>query len=371
MSPPIPQRILLGPGPSEVPARVLAALARPTLGHLDPIFLELMDGVREKLRGIFRTQNAMTMAISGTGTAGMETVLVNLLEPGDRAMVAVNGYFGARMAEIAGRCGAEVAVLEAPWGEVFEQDAIIAGIDRHRPQVVAVVHAETSTGAWQPVDRLAEAAHERGALLVLDCVTSLAGLPLEIDAWGVDAAYAASQKCLSAPPGLSPVTLSARAVERLEKRRRKVQSWYLDLTLLSGYWGQGPGQARAYHHTAPINMLYALDEALDMVIEEGLPARFARHRENHERLKSGLAKLGIGYLTQEGHALPMLNAVSVPGGSDEAVLRRRLLEEYGIEVGGGLGAFTGRAIRIGLMGYASSRRNVALILAALADVLGR
>ena len=363
----IPQRVLLGPGPSDVPPRVLQALARPTIGHLDPVFLKLMDEVRAGLREVFRTKNEMTLAVSGTGSAGMETVFANLVEPGDRVLVAVNGVFGGRMKDVAERCGAAVTTVDTEWGGTAEQSTIIDAIARVKPRVVAVVHAETSTGVHQPVDRIGAAAREAGALFVLDCVTSLAGMPVEVDGWGVDAAYSGTQKCLSCPPGLSPVTLSPRAVERLEARKRKVQSWYLDLSMVRQYWGA----ERFYHHTAPINMLYALHEALAVVLEEGLDNRFRRHREMHEMLRAGLRELGIEYVSQEGNHLPMLNAVRIPNGADDLTVRRRLLEEYGIEIGGGLGAFKGKAWRIGLMGHATTRRNVALVLAALKHVLGR
>jgi alanine-glyoxylate transaminase / serine-glyoxylate transaminase / serine-pyruvate transaminase len=361
----IPQRILLGPGPSDTPARVLEALGRPTIGHLDPVFLQLMDDIRAKLKEVFRTKNDMTMAMSGTGSAGMETVFANLVEPGDRVLVCVNGVFGGRMVDVAGRCGAVVEKIEAPWGTVFDQGEVIKAIDRVKPKVVAIVHAETSTGAHQPVDRIGAAAHAAGALFLLDCVTSLGGLPVEIDQWGVDAAYSGTQKCLSCPPGLSPVTFSPRAMERLAARKAKVQSWYLDLSMIKNYWGQ----ERAYHHTAPINMLYGLHEALAIVLEDGLEKRFARHREMHQRLKDGLARIGIGYASQEGHSLPMLNAVTVPDGVDEAMVRRRLLEDYGIEIGAGLGVFKGKVWRIGLMGHSASKRNVAVVLAALTEIL--
>jgi alanine-glyoxylate transaminase / serine-glyoxylate transaminase / serine-pyruvate transaminase len=361
----IPQRVLFGPGPSEVPARVLEALARPTIGHLDPVFLRLMDDVRTKLRQVFKTTNEMTLAVSGTGSAGMETLFANLVEPGDKALIAVNGVFGGRMVDVAERCGAVVEKIEAPWGQVFDQQQVTDAIQRTKPAVVAIVHAETSTGAHQPVDRIGAAARDAGALFLLDCVTSLAGAPVEIDAWGVDAAYSGTQKCLSCPPGLSPVTLSPRAVQRLERRKKKVQSWYLDLTMVRQYWGS----ERFYHHTAPINMLYALHEALSIVLEEGLEPRFARHRAAHEQLRAGLKELGIPYVSQEGYHLPMLNAVKIPDGADDATVRRRLLEDYGIELGGGLGAFKGKAWRIGLMGHGASRRNVALLLAALRDIL--
>jgi alanine-glyoxylate transaminase/serine-glyoxylate transaminase/serine-pyruvate transaminase len=363
----IPERVLLGPGPSQVPARVLAALAQPTIGHLDPVFLQLMDDIRVKLRAVFQTDNEMTLAISGTGSAGMEAAFVNVLEPGDKALVCVNGVFGGRMVDVAGRCGAEVATIERPWGKSFDQNEVIETIRREKPKVVAIVHAETSTGVHQPVDKLGSAAHEAGSLLLLDCVTSLGGMPVEIDKWGVDIAYSGSQKCLSCPPGLSPITFSSRAVEKIDARKTKVQSWYLDLTMVRQYWGS----ERFYHHTAPINMLYALQESLTLVLEEGLTARFARHREMHELLSKGLAKIGISYASEEGHHLPMLNAVLIPEGVEDLTVRKRLLEDYGIEIGGGLGAFKGKAWRIGLMGESASRRNVALLLAALEDILSR
>lgn len=362
-----PQRVLLGPGPSDVPARVLEALGRPTIGHLDPVFLKIMDDIRSMLKQVFRTQNEMTLAVSGTGSAGMETLFANLVEPGDKVLVGVNGVFGGRMADVAERCGGVVEKIEAPWGTVFEQKDIIDAIARVKPKVVAIVHAETSTGVHQPVDQLGAAAHAHGALLLLDCVTSLGGVPVEIDKWEVDAAYSGTQKCLSCPPGLSPVTLSPRGVERIDARKKKVQSWYLDLSMVRQYWGN----ERFYHHTAPINMLYALREALIIVLEEGLDNRFARHRAMHDLLRAGLKEIGIDYVSQEGRHLPMLNAVRIPDGQDDLTVRRKLLDDYGIEIGGGLGNFKGKAWRIGLMGHASSRRNVSLVLAALKNVLSK
>lgn len=359
--PDLPQRILLGPGPSDVPPSVLLAMARPTIGHLDPAFLRLMDEVRARLKKVFRTESDMTLAVSGTGSAGMEAALVNLIEPGDRVLVGINGVFGNRLADVARRCGGEVATVEAPWGRIIPPDEIRAAVDQHRPALVALVHAETSTGVHQPVEGIADRVHEHGGLLVLDCVTSLGGAPVEIDAWGVDAAYSGTQKCLSCPPGLSPVTFSARAVERIERRATPVQSWYLDLTMVRNYWNA----KRAYHHTAPINMLYALHEALGLVLDEGLEARFARHRAAHDRLVAGLDALGIELVSQEGYRLPMLNAVSIPAGVDDAAGRRQLLDVYGIEIGGGLGDLAGKAWRIGLMGHAARTANVDLLLAAL------
>jgi alanine-glyoxylate transaminase/serine-glyoxylate transaminase/serine-pyruvate transaminase len=361
----IPQRTLLGPGPSDVPPRVLEALSKPTIGHLDPVFLQIMDQIRIKLRDVFRTKNEMTLAVSGTGSAGMETLFVNLIEPGEKVLICVNGVFGGRMADVAGRCGAVVETIEAPWGQPLDQDQVLAAADRIRPAAVAIVHAETSTGVHQPIDRLGHALHERGALLLVDCVTSLGGMPVEIDAWGVDAAYSGTQKCLSCPPGLAPVTLSPRAVERLERRKRKVQSWYLDLTMVRQYWGQ----ERFYHHTAPINMLYALHEALDLVLEESLTERFARHRAAHDRLRNQLAELGITYLSRDGFHLPMLNAVRIPEGVDDQSVRRRLLNDFGIEIGSALGALKGKGWRIGLMGHGATTRNVDLLVSALRDVM--
>jgi len=361
----IPQRVLLGPGPSDVPPRVLQAMALPTIGHLDPVFLRMMDEVRSMLRQVFRTQNELTLAVSGTGSAGMETVFVNLVEPGDRVLIGVNGVFGGRMTDVARRCGAQVHTVDAAWGQSIEQDRVIDSIRKLKPKLVAIVHAETSTGTRQPVDRLGAAAHESGALFLIDCVTSLGGISVEVDAWGVDAAYSATQKCLSCPPGLAPVTLSPRAVDAMQARKAKVQSWYLDLNMVRQYWGQ----ERFYHHTAPINMIFALHEALTAVLEEGLEKRFERHRAAHELLRPGLRELGIEYIGQEGHHLPMLNAVKIPDGIDDLTVRRRLLDEYDIEIGGGLGEFKGKAWRIGLMGASATRRNVTLFLAALGAIL--
>jgi alanine-glyoxylate transaminase/serine-glyoxylate transaminase/serine-pyruvate transaminase len=361
----IPQRLCLGPGPSPVPPRILAALAHPTVGHLDPAFLALMDEVRDGLRHVFATTNAMTLAMSGTGSAGMETCIVNLVEPGDRVLVGVNGVFGGRLAEVARRTGAEVTTVDAPWGRALDRDALAEAIARTSPHLVAVVHAETSTGVANDIAGLADLVHARDGLLVVDCVTSLAGMPVEIDAWGVDAAYSGTQKCLSCPPGLAPVTFSPRAVARLERRHTKVPSWYLDLTLLKSYWGQ----ERAYHHTAPINMLYALHEALAIVREEGLAARFARHRAAHERLAAAMDELGMSFVSEAGHRLPMLNAVAAPAGVDEAAIRRRLLDEHGIEIGGGLGDFKGKAWRIGLMGHGATAESVDTVVSALRALL--
>jgi alanine-glyoxylate transaminase/serine-glyoxylate transaminase/serine-pyruvate transaminase len=360
-----PPRLLLGPGPSDVPPRVLRALSAPVIGHLDPQFLEIMNEIQELLRAAFLTQNALTFPVSGTGMSGMEACLVNLIEPGDRVLVAVNGFFGQRLAEIAGRAGAAVTILERPWGEVFDPGQVRDALQRVRPKVLALVHAETSTGAWQPMEDLGALCREFDALLVLDTVTALGCVPVRLDAWGVDAVYSCSQKGLSCPPGLSPVSFSPRAMEAVRRRKNKVQSWYLDLALVQRYWEP----ERLYHHTAPISMLYALREGLCLVHEEGLEARWARHLHNHKALKAGLNALGMTYIAAEGRQLPQLNAVLVPPGVDDAAVRKRLLTEFGIEIGSGLGEFKGKAWRIGLMGHGSRPANVLLLLAALEKCL--
>jgi alanine-glyoxylate transaminase/serine-glyoxylate transaminase/serine-pyruvate transaminase len=359
------KRVLMGPGPSDVDPRVLEALSRPTIGHLDPAFLEILNDIRSLLQYTFNTQNPMTLAMSGTGSAGMETCVVNLVEPGDPMLVCVNGVFGKRMADVAQRAGAEVSTLEVAWGCVFDPEAIDLVLKRKPVKVVGIVHAETSTGARQPIEEVSRVVHQNGALLLVDTVTSLGGIEVDVDGWGIDACYSGTQKCLSCPPGLAPVTLSEAALQALEQRKTKVQSWYLDLTLIRQYWGS----ERLYHHTAPINMNYALLEALRIVKEEGLENRWARHWANHRMLKRGLAAIGIDYVAQAGYELPMLNAVSVPEGVDDAKVRKQLLEEFGIEIGAGLGVFKGRVWRIGLMGAASTKSNVMLFLAALEKCL--
>ncbi|MEZ6015395.1 MAG: alanine--glyoxylate aminotransferase family protein [Planctomycetota bacterium] len=355
----------MGPGPSVMDPAVLAALAKPTLGHLDPEFLRIMDELRAMLRTVFGTQNALTLAMSGTGSAGMETCFVNLVEPGDKVLVGVNGVFGTRMAEVARRAGAEVTELKGEWGRAFTADQVRAAATHARYDVVAVVHAETSTGVLQDVPPIKAVADELGALLLLDCVTSLGGHPVELDAWGVDVAYSGTQKCLSCPPGLAPVSFSARAVERLARRTTKVASWYLDLTLIQGYWGE----ERSYHHTAPINMLYALHEALRLCLVEGLPARFARHARHARALVAGVEALGLAPRVPASERLNPLTAIAVPAGIDDARARGFLLREYGLEIGGGLGPMKGNTWRIGLMGAGAARRNVELCLAALAAAL--
>ena len=356
----------MGPGPSAIPASVLAAMAAPTVGHLDPYFLRIMDEVQTMLRQVFQTENQMTMAISGTGSAGMECCVVNLIEPGDRMIVCQNGVFGGRMADAAERAGADLLKLERPFGEVFSTEEIAAAVDQHKPKVVGIVHAETSTGALQPLEEISKVVHDAGALLLVDCVTSLAGLPVEIDKLAIDAAYSGSQKCLSCPPGLSPVTFSPKALEAMDARNQKVASWYLDVGMLRNYWGDN----RAYHHTAPINMNYALHQALRLVLEEGLEARFARHRLHHEALKAGLAAMGIDYsVANPEHGLPMLNSVLIPDGVDDVAVRKQLLNDFGIEIGGGLGPMKGKTWRIGLMGDAAQTSNVILFLGALEQCL--
>jgi alanine-glyoxylate transaminase/serine-glyoxylate transaminase/serine-pyruvate transaminase len=360
-----PSRILLGPGPSDVHPRVLAAMSLPLIGHLDPAFLEIMNESQEMLRWLFQTRNPLTFPVSGTGSAGMETCVVNLIEPGDKMVVCVNGVFGQRMTDVAQRAGARVTTVERPWGEVFDPQQIREVLRRERPKVLGIVHAETSTGAAQPMAELGALCRETDTLLLVDTVTSLGGMPVAVDAWGVDAVYSGTQKCLSCPPALAPVSFSPRALEVMNRRKTKVQSWYLDMTMVQRYWGQ----ERFYHHTAPITMIYALREALALIQEEGLEARWARHARNHRALKAGLAAIGIGYAAAEGHQLPMLNAVRVPAGVDDLAVRKRLLSEFGIEIGGGLGDFKGKVWRIGLMGYSSQIGNVLLLLAALENCL--
>mgnify|MGYP001554761973 FL=1 len=363
------ERILLGPGPSPVPQRVLRALAAPTLGHLDPHYLAIMDRTCAMLRDVFRTKNPLTFPVSGTGMAGMECIAVNLLEPGDEAIVCVNGVFGTRMKDVVERCGATVHTVEATWGDVITLEQITAALAAHpKAKFVGIVHAETSTGAHQPLDGFADAVHANGALLVVDAVTSLGGHELRVDDWGIDAIYSGTQKCLSCPPGLSPVSFGPRALAVMDARKTKVQSWYLDVSMLRKYYTGGGGGGRVYHHTAPINMTYALHEALTIVLEEGLDARIERHAQMHRRLRAGLEAMGLRYIPK--HSLHSLNCIGIPAGADDAGVRRRLLDEYGIEIGAGLGPMAGKAWRIGLMGHGSTVRNVDLVLTALRTILG-
>lgn len=341
-----PERLLLGPGPSPVDRRILEAMARPTLGHLDPAFLRMMDELRDMLREVFRTKNELTLPISGTGSAGMETCLANLIEPGDAVLVLINGVFGTRMADIVERYGGKLTKLEAPWGEGFDTARVEEALKGGKFKIVAFVHAETSTGYRQDVPAIAEAAHRHGALVVLDAVTSLAGIPVEIDGWGVDAVYSGTQKCLGCPPALSPISFGPRAVAALEARKGKVISWYLDLSMVRKYWGS----ERVYHHTAPINALYALHEALRLTLEEGLEARWKRHAETSARFVRGVEAAGLKMLVAPDRRLPQLNSVRIPEGKDDKKMRSALLEKHGIEIGGGLGALAGKIWRVGLMG---------------------
>ncbi len=358
-------RLLLGPGPSDAHPRVLTAMATPLLGHLDPQFIEIMSETQEMLRAVFQTKNALTLPMSATGMAGMETCFVNLVEPGDKVALCVAGYFGTRMVDVAGRCGAELTVMNGPWGEPFELDAIRETLKKVRPKVLGIVHAETSTGCLQPIAELGKLCHEFDTLLIADTVTSLGCVPVKLDEWEVDAAFSCSQKGLSCPPGLSPVSLSERAATRIKTRKSQVQSWYFDLSSIQSYWG---GE-RTYHHTAPITMIYAIREGLRLVLEEGLEVRFARHVRNHLALKAGLTALGLKYTSKEGFQLPQLNPVRIPDGVDDVASRKRMLAEFGIEIGGGLGDFKGKAWRIGLMGHNSRPNCVFQVLAALEVVL--
>ncbi|MCP4190321.1 MAG: alanine--glyoxylate aminotransferase family protein [Planctomycetaceae bacterium] len=360
-----PIRTLMGPGPSDIHPRVLEALGRGTVGHLDPYYLEVMDQLQQMLRDLFQTKNDMTFAVSATGSAGMEATVVNLIEPGDSMVVCVNGVFGMRMQDVARRAGAEVTSVERPWGEVFNVDDLKEALLKAKPKIVGIVMAETSTGAWQPLEEISNLVHDAGAMLLVDSVTSLGGIPVEVDRWKIDAIYSGSQKCLSCPPGLAPVSFSQRAINSILNRKTKVQSWYLDVSMLASYWGDD----RVYHHTAPINMSYALHEATRIILAEGLEACFERHALNHRALKAGLAALDIHYTAQEGHQLPMLNAVRIPAGVDDARVRRDLLNRFGIEIGSGLGAFKGKVWRIGLMGYGAREANVLLFLSALEQLL--
>lgn len=360
-------RVLLGPGPSMVHPRVMAAMTAPILGHLDSEFLEVMDRTQQLLRYAFQTGNRLTVPISGTGSAAMEASIASVVERGDRVLVCVNGYFGGRIAEMARRHGADVATIERPWGDVFTPDEVRDALRARPAGIVALVHAETSTGALQPLDEIAGIVHEAGALLIVDAVTSLGGVPLRVDELGIDVCYSATQKCLGCPPGLGPVTIGPRAEEKLARRAAPVDTWYLDLTLLQRYWGP----ERTYHHTAPVSLDFALYEGLRMVAEEGLEARWERHRRNAELLWTGLQAMGLALHVPAEHRLPSLTTVRIPDGVDDAAVRNRLLTDYAIEISGGLGELRGRVWRIGLMGHSSREENVTLLLAALGRLLGR
>ncbi len=356
----------MGPGPGTVPDRVRRAMAAPTLGHLDPRFLEILDETSGMLRELFGTANELTFPVSATGMGGMECVVANLLEPGDQAIVCVNGLFGERMVDLMERYGVKVHRLDKPWGEVFSVGEIEAEVHRHpKAKALGIVHAETSTGAHQPLEGVAKMLHEEGMLLIADVVTSLGGHEVTIDDWHVDAAYSATQKCLSCPPGLSPVTFSPAAVEVMERRKTRPVSWYFDVAMLRDYY-EGRSD-RAYHHTPPVNLIYALREALGIILEEGIEARISRHTAAHRRLRAGLSEIGLEYLPE--HSLHTLNCVKIPDGIDDAGVRAAMLDSYGIEIGGGLGPLAGKVWRIGLMGHTATQANVDLVLAALVDCL--
>jgi alanine-glyoxylate transaminase/serine-glyoxylate transaminase/serine-pyruvate transaminase len=359
-------RILMGPGPSDVHPRVLRAMATPLIGHLDPEFLKIMDEIKEMVQLTLQTRNQLTFVVSAPGSAGMETCLVNLLEPEDEALICVHGVFGNRMADIVERCGARLIRVDAPWGQPIDPQQVRKVLKQCKPKLVAIVHAETSTGVLQPLEEISRMTHEAGALFVVDAVTSYCGIAVKVDDWGIDAIYSGSQKCLSAPPGLSPVSFSPDAVKALEKRKTKAQSWFLDLSLVRNYW---TGAKRAYHHTAPVSALFAFREALRLVLEEGLEERFKRHQRNHILLREGLEALGFEFLVDSDYRLPMLNAVKLPPGVEDAATRKRLLDEFNIEVGGGLGDFAGKIWRVGLMGNSSNANHINSLLGALKSIL--
>ncbi len=360
----------MGPGPSDVHPRVLSAMARPTVGHLDPDFVLLMDDIKALLRRAFQTKNELTIPLSAPGSAGMECCFVNLLEPGDTAIICSNGVFGGRMKENAERCGARAVVVEAPWGDAVDPDAVKATLKANPgAKVVAFVHAETSTGVRSDAAAICRIASEAGALSIVDTVTSLGGIPVDVDAWGADAAYSGTQKCLSCPPGLSPMTFSARSVEAIKARSTKVQSWFLDLSLVMGYWGGPAGGGRSYHHTAPVNALYGLHEALLMLEEEGLSAAWARHAFMHNALVAGFEAMGLTMKVSPDLRLPQLNAVQIPDGIDEAAVRRQLLANFDLEIGAGLGPWAGKVWRIGLMGQSATKAHVLTCLSALESTL--
>jgi alanine-glyoxylate transaminase/serine-glyoxylate transaminase/serine-pyruvate transaminase len=363
-----PVRTLMGPGPSDVNPRILEAMGRPTIGHLDPVFVSMMEEMKELLRYAFQTSNKLTMPVSAPGSAGMEMCFVNLVEPGDKVIVCQNGVFGGRMKENVERSGGTAVMVEDTWGVAVDPAKVEAALKANPDaKILAFVHAETSTGAISDAKTLAALAHQHDCLVIADTVTSLAGSPLMVDDWQLDAVYSGTQKCLSCVPGLSPVTFNQRAVDVITSRKSKVQSWFLDLNLVLGYWGGGV--KRAYHHTAPINTLYGLHEALVILQEEGIENSWARHQKNHDALRTGLEAMGLRFVVPEGQRLPQLNAVSIPDGVDEAAVRGALLNEYNLEIGAGLGAMAGKIWRIGLMGFASNQTNVLFCLGALDAVL--
>ena len=361
-----PERLLLGPGPSPVDSRVLEAQARPVVGHLDPWFLQVADELAEMLRAVFRTRNPLTYAVSGTGSAGMETAVVNVVEPGDTVIVGMNGAFGGRIADTARRAGGEVVALEEPWGRIVPPERIASALQAHpAAKLVALVHAETSTGAWQPLEEVGRLVAETPALFLVDSVTGIGGIPLEVDAWHLDVVYGGTQKCLSVPPGLAPITFSAKAEAVIERRRTTVRSWYLDVTAVRRYWGS----ERIYHHTAPVSAVLGLHEGLRIVLEEGLEKRWARHAEVGALFQDHVRDRDVALLADDRHRLPQLTTFAWPEGVDERSLRSRLLDEHGIEVGGGMGPFAGRAWRVGLMGTGATHGNVDRLLHAVDEIL--
>ncbi|ANO33832.1 alanine--glyoxylate aminotransferase family protein [Vibrio breoganii] len=363
-----PHRTLMGPGPSDISPQVLQALSRPTIGHLDPLFIQMMDELKSLLKYAFQTENEFTIALSAPGSAGMEACFVNLIEPGEKVIVCRNGVFGERMRQNVERCGGVAIVVDDEWGSPVSAQKLQSAVEEHSDAIaVAFVHAETSTGALSDAEALSTIARSKDMLVIVDAVTSLGGVPLMVDEWQLDAVYSGSQKCLSCTPGLSPLTFSSRAIAKIEARQHPVQSWFLDQSLVLGYWS-GEGK-RAYHHTAPVNSLYALHESLLILKEEGLKQAWKRHADTHQRLKEGLTDLGMSFVVDEEYRLPQLNAVYVPTGIDEALVRQRLLNEYNLEIGAGLGDLAGKAWRIGLMGYGARKENVALCLQALKEVL--